>query len=162
MTTGEYPGKAFIEEGISLCRRGFWAEGKALLTRAMEGREAGTEFPGLAYTYLGVALAKLESRKKDGLALCEHGVKIQFYEPENHLNLARVCLLMNNRKGAIEAIARGLKIDPQNSALRQLRQEIGVRRRPVIPFLSRDNPVNRVLGRIRHDLSQSTGQKSKS
>jgi len=29
---------------------------------------------------------------------------------------------------------------------------VGVRRRPVVGFLSRDNPVNRALGRIRHDI----------
>ncbi len=161
MPTGEYPGKAFVEEGISLCRRGFWAEGSALLTRAMEGRETGTEFPGLAYTYFGVAIAKLERRRKDGLKLCEHGVRIQFYEPENHLNLARVHLMMNNRRGAVDAIARGLKIDPHHAGLRQLRKEIGVRRPPVVPFLSRDNPINRVLGRIRHDLVESGEKKTR-
>lgn len=154
MPSGEYAGKALVEEGIALCRKGRWNEGSVLLARALEGREGSTDYPGLAYSYLGVALAKLERRRRDGLKLCEHAVRLQFYEPENHLNLARVYLLMDNRRGAVDALARGLRVDPSHAGLRALRKEIGVRRRPVIPFLSRDNFLNRLLGRIRHDLSE--------
>ena len=37
-------------------------------------------------------------------------------------------------------------------ALRALHGEIGVRKRPVIGFLSRDNPVNRTLGKLRRQM----------
>ena len=90
---------------------------------------------------------------REGLKLCEHAVRIQFYEPDNHLNSARVHLLARNRRAAVEAIGRGLKLDPHHAALRGLRQEIGIRKRPVLPFLSRNNPLNRLLGRMRHDFS---------
>ena len=90
---------------------------------------------------------------RDGLKLCEHAVKIQYYEPDNHLNLARVQLMTSDRKAAVASIARGLKLDPNHRGLKELRVEIGVRRRPVIPFLSRNNLFNQVFGRLRHKIS---------
>ena len=52
----------------------------------------------------------------------------------------------------MNAIAQGLALDPRNSALRSLQSEIGVRKRPVLGFLSRNNPVNRTLGKLRRQM----------
>ena len=61
-------------------------------------------------------------------------------------------VLAKNRKGAVHAIAQGLALDSRNAALRALQAEIGVRKRPVVGFLSRSNPVNRTLGKMRRQL----------
>ena len=55
----------------------------------------------------------------------------------------------------MHAIAQGLALDPRNAALRALHDEIGVRKRPVFGFLSRNNPVNRTLGRLRRNLKSN-------
>lgn len=153
MTTGSFEAKQLAEEGIELCRRGDWDLGIQLLGRVVEERGVSQDLPGSAYSFLGFGVAKRQRRIRDGLRLCEHAVKVQFYEPDNHWNLARVRLLANDRRGAVQSIARGLKLEPNHAGLRGLREEIGVRRRAVIPFLSRGNFLNRFLGRIRHDLT---------
>jgi monoamine oxidase len=86
----------------------------------------------------------------EGLKLCQHSVKVEFYQAENYLNLARTCLLAKDRKGAIRAVRGGLKIDPHHEALLALYQELGIRSEPVLPFLDRRNPLNQILGQIRH------------
>jgi hypothetical protein len=153
MSTGTTGPKAVAEEGVALCRAGEWDKGMQLLARAVEAKGVGDELPGTSYSFLGFAVARFQRKIRDGLKLCEHAVKVQFYEPDNHWNLARVHLLAGSRKLAVESIARGLKLDPQHAGLRGLRKEIGVRRRPVLRFLGRDNFINRLLGRIRHDLA---------
>lgn len=139
-----------LNRGIEACRRGDWQEGLRHLGRVSETRESN--LPGLFYSYLGYGIARVDRRIRDGVKLCKHGVKVGFHDPENHLNLARACLLANDRRGAVKALRDGLKIDPQNAEMRKLRRDLGLRSSPVIPFLDRSNPLNVFLGRLRHSL----------
>jgi hypothetical protein len=139
-----------LHRGLEACRRGDWKEGLRHLGHVSETGES--KLPGVFYSYLGYGIALVDRRIRDGVKLAKHGVKIGYHEPDNHLNLARVCLLANDRRGAVKALRDGLKIDPQNAEMRKLRREIGVRSSPVIPFLDRSNPLNVLLGRIRHAL----------
>ena len=150
MAEETYDPRQIAAKGIALCREGDWDRGLQLLSRVAEGRSEGQELPGTVYSYLGYGVARYQRRIRDGFKLCEHAVKVQYYEPTNHMNLARVQLLMKDRRGAVSSIARGLKLDPNHRGLKELRVEIGVRKRPIIPFLSRTNPLNVFLGRLRH------------
>lgn len=141
-------------KGIELCRKGDWRRGFSLLVAAAESEQGTTGLPGLFYSYLGYGMARYRNRVRDGLALCEHAIKIEFYQPESYLNLARTRLLMHDRTGAIQALDRGLKIDPGYGPLLELRDQMGVRRPAVVPFLSRGNPLNHSLGWLRSRLSQ--------
>ena len=47
-----------------------------------------------------------------------------------------------------------LKLSPRHPEVLKLVQEIGYRRRPVIPFLARSNPINIWLGRMRYEMQQ--------
>ncbi len=143
--------QAAAARGLQLCRENDWDRGLQLLSAAAEER-GGKDLPGVVFAYLGYGLARHQRRTLDGLKLCEHAVKIQYYEPENHLQLARVQMLMGDRKAAVASIARGLKLDPAHRGLKEMRVEIGVRKRPPIPFLGRANPLNVLLGRLRHAL----------
>lgn len=111
------------------------------------------------YSYLGRGIAMKEGRIREGIRLCRHGVKVEFYQPENYINLAQVYLLANNRRRAWEAVVQGLQVDRGHKGLQRLARNMGVRKRPMIPFLSRDNPINQLLGRIRHDLKTSGKKK---
>lgn len=44
----------------------------------------------------------------------------------------------------------GLEVDPGSLELLELQRELGVRRTPVVGFLDRGNPLNRLLGGMRH------------
>jgi hypothetical protein len=138
-----------LRRGIERCRQGDWEVGLAFLGRIAEG-ERSAELPGLFYSYLGYGIALRQRRVQEGLRLCRHSVKVQFYEPENYVNLVRTLLLAGDRPGAVRAVLDGLKVDHQNGELLGLHKELGIRKSPVLPFLSRTNPLNQFLGRLRH------------
>lgn len=144
--------RAEAEAAVEICRSGDWARGMTILAELVKERGLSEHIPGVAYSFLGYGIARYQKQVKEGLRLCEHAVRAQFYHPDCHLNLARVHILAKNRKGAVNAIAQGLALDPRNPALRKLHNEIGVRKRPVIGFLSRNNPVNRTLGKLRRQM----------
>ncbi|HEV8579397.1 MAG TPA: hypothetical protein VGX68_09975 [Thermoanaerobaculia bacterium] len=139
-----------LRSGIESCRRGDWNEGLRNLGRiAAMGEEAGT-LPGIFYSYLGYGIARKEKRIQEGLKLCQHSIEVEFFQAENYLNLARTHLLAKDRKAAVKAVRAGLKIDRSNRELLALYRELGIRSRPVLPFLSRGNLLNQLLGRLRH------------
>ena len=147
--------RAAAEAAIEICRGGDWGRGLTILADLVKERGLSEHIPGVAYSFLGYGIARYQKQVKEGLRLCQHAVKVQFYHPDCHLNLARVQVLAKNRKGAVHAIAQGLALDPKNAGLRSLQNEIGVRRRPVLGFLSRNNPVNRTLGKLRRQLKSN-------
>ena len=139
-----------LKLGIECCRRGDWNEGLRYLGKIAEEKEQAPDLPGLFYSYLGYGIALCQQRVPEGLKLCQHSIKVEFYQAENYLNLARTCLLAEDRKGAVKAVRGGLKVEPQHPELLVLYRELGIRSLPVLPFLDRRNPVNQLLGRIRH------------
>jgi len=146
------------QRGIDLCRAGNWKAGMEILGNIAEADRQGTELSGLFYSYLGYGIARYERRGKEGLALCQHAIKVQFYEPENYVLLARVYLLRRRRGKAIEALQRALKLNARHPEAIKLAKEVGYRRRPMLPFLPRNNPLNKALGRMRHSVTQGKPQ----
>ena len=139
-----------LHRGIDCCRRDEWDQGLLYLGQVTRAGERPAGLPGLFYSYLGYGIARCQRRIEEGRKLCEHAIKVEFYQPENYLNLARTCLLAHDRSAAVRAVRRGLKVDPGSLELRALYRDLGIRGAPVIPFLSRSNLLNRILGRVRH------------
>jgi len=138
--------------GIELCRQDSWNEGLSLLKGVAEIEDSQSELPSVFYSYLGYGLALCQHRYREGLKLCQHAVKVGFYEPDNYLNLARTRMLLDSRRAASSAVRKGLDVDQNHDGLLKLQHEMGVRRRPFIPFLRRQHPVNIMFGRLRHYL----------
>jgi hypothetical protein len=61
---------------------------------------------------------------------------------------ARAKLEIGHRREAIQAIRRGLDIDATHPDLVRLRQRLGVRRNLTFSCLDRDNPINRIIGKL--------------
>jgi tetratricopeptide (TPR) repeat protein len=139
-----------MRDAIDRCRRGSWKDGLPALARIAEQEERPGTLPALVYSYLGYGIALRQQRLTEGRKLCQHAVRLEFFQAENYLNLARTELLAGSRRAAVRALEEGLKIEPDSSQLLDLQREIGRRRNPVLPFLRRDNPLNLLLGRIRH------------
>lgn len=140
--------------GIELCREGSWQEGLYHLSLAAEADVHTAELPGLLFSYLGYGMARYQNQHDQGLQLCELGVRVELYQPESYVLLARTHLLVGDRRAAWDAIERGLLVDATHPTLLQLKDELGRRRRPVFPFLPRRHPLNRRLGKLRHSLLQ--------
>jgi len=139
-----------LRRGLEHCRLGEWDDGLYFLGKIAEAGRTG--LPGIFYSFLGYGIARCQGRAAEGLKLCQHAVKIQFYDLDNWVNLARTALLADNRAEAVRAITRGLKVDRNNQELQALYVELGIRRSPVLAFLSRSNPLNLILGRIRAQI----------
>lgn len=97
-------------------------------------------------SYHGLMLALLQRPR--GLEMCRNAAANEQFDGDVFLNLAKAEQKAGNRLECIRALQRGLQIAPNNGELRAMRRQIGVRRKPVLRFLPRDNPVNVLLGKI--------------
>ncbi|MEM7357305.1 MAG: hypothetical protein AAF657_41200, partial [Acidobacteriota bacterium] len=133
---------AIYERGLERCRDGNWDDGLVDLAFLAEQRRQ-VEVPALCYSYLGYGLAHHRGQIKKGLRLCRHAIKLEFYQPECYVNLARSALLSEKyRYQAANAVESGLAIDPDHHELLELQRQLGARRPPVLSFLSRGNVLN--------------------
>lgn len=138
--------------GIELCRQGDWKEGLYWLSQAASRDQDEGNLPALFYAYLGYGVAKYQKQEQQGLSLCRRAVDQELYQPETYYFLARTHLLLGDRRKAFDVVERGLGVDPVHGGLKALRADLGERRRPVLPFLSRRHLFNRWLGLARHRL----------
>lgn len=119
--------------------------------------DALEEFPEDPFimSYYGWLKAVVEKKYDEGIKICQmalekldpvvrHG-KESLYATF-YLNLGRAYLAGGQREPAIEAFNDGLKIDKSNHDLLWEFKKLGTRRKPVITFLSRSNPINKYLG----------------
>ena len=101
-------------------------------------------------SYYGLALAMVEKKYKLAIEFCRKAADLQFYNSDHVVNLARVYMAAGMRKKAVDALEAAIQSMPDDEVVRKFRKEMGVRSRPAIPFLSRDNPLNIALGKARH------------
>lgn len=104
-------------------------------------------------SFYGLCLGITERRFDKALELCRSAAKEEFFNPSLYHNLARVHLAFGFKSEAIRYLRRGLMIDPDSQGISAELKQLGVRRRPVLRFLPRQNPVNRWFGRLRQRLT---------
>ena len=97
-------------------------------------------------SFYGLALGLCERRWEQALELCRSAARDEFFDPVHYQNLARLHLAFGFKAEALRLLRRGLMIDPGNQEIRDALLRLGVRRRPPLGFLRRDNALNRLLG----------------
>ena len=90
--------------------------------------------------------------KKDGIKICLQALSQDRRNPHVFLCLARLYLLLDSRKRAIDAVIQGLHFGPGHRELLALHRGLGIRQMPPIPFLPRGTAVNVRLGRTIYRL----------
>ena len=103
-------------------------------------------------SWYGVTLVLVERNSNLGVQLCDQALRAGGPEPELLLNLARVHLALRQRERVAAVVARGLERWPEDPGLLAAQAALGNRRQPALPFLRREHPWNRALGRLRHRL----------
>jgi tetratricopeptide (TPR) repeat protein len=106
-----------------------------------------------AMSWYGVTLVLVERNSALGVSLCDQALR-PGPDPELLLNLARVHLALASRERTVRALERGLRVAPGDPALLAAQAALGSRRPPVLPLLARSNPLNRLLGGLRHRWSR--------
>ena len=130
-------------------------------------REALMNFPSDPFflSYVGYLMAVVEDKTREGTIMCEEAIYIlrkakstdtAFFLPLFYLHLGKAYLKADRKAPAIDAFQEGLKHDSSNCELLAEIKAIGSRKAPVVPFLERRNPINKYLGKLRHEL-QSRG-----
>ncbi len=105
-------------------------------------------------SWYGLTLVLVERNSNLGILYCDQALRIAGPQPALLLNLARAHLALGQRERAVRAIQRGLAASPEDPGLQAAQRSMGWRRRPVLPFFGRSNPLNRWLGRLRHRWSR--------
>lgn len=142
---------AVFEEGLARYLAGDASAAHALFERAH--RRA----PGDAriMSWYGLTLVLVERNSNLGILYCDQALRLAGPDPALFLNQARAHLSLGQRERAVKAVSRGLAAAPDDAPLRAAQASMGWRRRPVIPFLPRANPLNRWLGKLRHKWSRA-------
>ena len=148
-----------VEEGIAAARAQRWETGFTLIGQAYRNLSRGRDAETLAaaLSYYGLCLAMHKGRTKEGAEYCELALEKEFFRADFYWNLAQVWIRAGRRRKAVEAIERGLAVDPQNRSLLEVRDRIGVRRRPIFSFLGRGHPLNVSLGKVRASIKAKPG-----
>jgi tetratricopeptide (TPR) repeat protein len=151
----DHPLDRFVAEfrqAVEACRTDNWRLGYEILTRLAPQAGPKDTLPGVFYSYLGVAVARCEGRRHDGVELARYALRLQPREPDNYCNMALLSIMLGRRSEALRWIEKGLRYEPRHRRLLEVRESLGVRRRPPVPFLPRANPVNVLLGQLRHHV----------
>lgn len=99
-------------------------------------------------SYAGLCMALSGYQPREALDLCQSAVRREFYRPELYLNLGRALLAVGNPRKAHKAFVQGLVLDREHAALGAELKRMGLRRRPILPFLGRRHVLNRWLGKL--------------
>ena len=137
-----------FDEALTLFNACHYGDALAILLRLQRLVPRSSADFNLVRSYYGLTLVCLGTCD-DGVAVCRDAADRELNDPQVFLNLARAAQRCGNRRLALEAISLGKVVDPANPTLRRLRLALGVRRRPVLRFLSRNNVLNVVLGKMR-------------
>lgn len=96
--------------------------------------------------------AFLSGRLLPAIDRCAALVEEHASQPDLYAILGLLLLKAKKREEANAVFRRGARIDPTHPALIERIREMGIRRRPILPFLPRSHPANRILGRLRARL----------
>jgi hypothetical protein len=111
-------------------------------------RQNASSRPEMRYlSYYGYAHALAYGSSLESIRACETAARREFYNPELHLNLARVYAMSDKTTRALAALETGLRYHPDHAGLRAELVRLDRRAPPALGFLSRDHAVNVWLGR---------------
>ena len=107
-------------------------------------------------SYLGLCQVLLG--ENEGISLCRESAKSIPDSVSIKCNLALAELQLNKRNNAISALESGIKLDPKNKHLKKLHSRLDTRRKPFLPFVSRDNFINIVVGKISYKANRKRSE----
>ncbi len=155
----EIPAAEYIKVARAHLRNGQQKKAYGILLQAMDVH------PGhpVILSYCGWLQAIIDKKHQSGIAACRRAfVAFKSSDPHTagivypilYLNLGRAFLAAGRKKEAVESFNKGLKHDRSHYELKKEMKLLGTRKKPLVPFLSRSNPINRCAGKMLHDSSR--------
>lgn len=99
------------------------------------------------YSYFAFCIAKERGQVQKAITLCWEAIQKDQRNPAHYLNLGKIYLHAGNKDFAVKVFREGLKYGADQRIIDELNR-LGTRKPPVIPFMERDNPINKYLGII--------------
>jgi tetratricopeptide (TPR) repeat protein len=139
-----------FQRGLLAQKDGRGLEALALFEAALElEKRLGSRTPQARYlSYYGLALARDAGQLREGAELCRQAIALEFFNADLCWNHGRVLLLLGRRKDAFAAFIKGLSVQRNHQEILGELGRMGWRKRPMISFLPRANPINAALGRM--------------
>lgn len=150
-----------FRRGLEALENGRGRQAMALFETALElERKNGAKRPQARYiSFYGLCLALEQQRLREGIEMCRQALPMESYNADLCLNLARALLAAGRRREAYEQLIRGAGLAPGHQGILRELHAMGIRRRPVLRFLHRDNPLNVFLGKITRRSKAARDQK---
>lgn len=134
-----------------LCIPGISEEDISIFVRSMFKAEQFKNDPQFLSGYAWL-LSQMDGFEKKAVGLATEIASKNPTRPLIQLNYARTLLLKGDRIEALRLLRRLARVDSLEEDVQEILVWLGVRRRPVIPFLPRTNPMNHALGKLRHRI----------
>jgi tetratricopeptide (TPR) repeat protein len=133
-------------------------------------QQAALQYPDDPFilSYYGCLQALVDRKYRAGVEKCKQALSMikkesSFGEdmlyPVFYLNLGRAYLAANKKNDAFEAFSKGLKYENSNHEILKELRGLGTRKKAVVPFLDRSNPINKYIGLILHKTSKAPDKK---
>jgi tetratricopeptide (TPR) repeat protein len=135
-----------LNKGIALLKNG-----ETLNALSCFEKSFGLRGDPKCQSYLGAMIAVERGQIKEAVSLCEDAIAKNPEDPVGYLNLGRVYLKAGRKQEAIETVRKGLGFGKSEEAVSFL-NSLGTRKRPIIPFLSRGNFLNKYMGLVLYRL----------
>jgi len=139
-----------FQRGLMALDAGRGIEALALFEAALQvEKRLGARTPQARYlSFYGLSLATEGGQAREGMELCRKAIALEFFNADLCLNYGRALMANGRRKEAYAAFLKGLKVQKSHQGILRELGRMGWRRRPIVPFLARRNPINVALGRM--------------
>ncbi len=132
--------------GLGLLREGDVAQALCYFRRAYREAPKADFFHNKYASYYG--LTRVLCDDTGGIDQCRLSAHREALDGDVFLNLAYAEWYMGNRRRAVEALNRGLELDPGHPGLHRLQQRLGDRRFTAFEFIPRNSFLNQALGKL--------------
>jgi Flp pilus assembly protein TadD len=103
-------------------------------------------------SYVGLLSAVAEKRYTSGERLCREALELKCNHAQLYLNLAEVYHQAGRDGDAMTTLQKGFVSTGRDMRIRHALKKIGGRRAPVLSIVKRSHLLNRILGRLRHQM----------
>ena len=119
-------------------------------------------------SYYGCLQALVDRKYRAGVENCKKAISLihrgssfgeEMLYPVFYLNLGRAYVAAGKRKDALDAFGKGLKYDNSNRDILKEMRGLGSRKKAIVPFLDRSNPINKYIGLILHKANKAPDKK---
>ncbi len=132
--------EAHLEKGVEVLTQGDMLSALYHFEKAFSMNNSA-----LVSSYYAFCIAKERGQFNKAISLCKEAIRKEPQNPFLYLNLGRIYNLSNRKADAVNILREGLKFETNQQIVEEL-TKLGTRKPPVIPFLKRNNPINKYLG----------------